>query len=77
MSLPAILDRHGLTQLQVSQESGIPISTINGVFHGTRQPRTDTVNRLLAYLRRYEPALTYEQVWGEPASTPTPEENCA
>ena len=64
MTMEAILQKHGLTQRDVASGAGVTLSSVSDIVNGKRCPRTDTVNRLLAYLRRFEPALTYEQVWG-------------
>lgn len=61
----AFLSLHGQTQRDAATGSGLGLSLINDLVKGARNPRTDTVNRFLDYCRRLDPAVTYEQLFGE------------
>lgn len=62
--IKAFLDKHSLTQREVSEGSGIPLSAVNAIIRGHRSPRTETVNKLLAFCRSLDPSITYEQLFG-------------
>ena len=72
MSLGDLLKRHGLTQRDMADGTGLAVSAVCDIVNGKRQPTTGTVNRVLAYARRFEPATTYEDLFGDPAA-PSPE----
>lgn len=63
MPLLDFFEQHGLTQLRCAAETGLPLSTVNQVARGKRAATTGTVNRILAWARRYEPAVSYEQLF--------------
>jgi hypothetical protein len=62
-SLAAIMDRHGLTQRDVSSGADLALSIVNDLVNKRRNPTTATVNRLLAFLRKYEPRVAYEDLF--------------
>lgn len=62
-TLEIVMRRHNLTQKDLARSSQVPLSTLNDVIRGRRNPTTVTVNKLLACLRRYEPAIRYEDVF--------------
>lgn len=64
MTLDDILRKHSLTQRDVASGTGLALSAVNDIVNEKRCPTTATVNRLLEYLRRFEPALTYEELFG-------------
>lgn len=66
MTLPELIQRHQLTQVAIAAETGLQQSAISDIVAGKRRPRTDTVNRILAFARRYEPSVTYEDLFGAP-----------
>lgn len=68
ITVAAVLERHGLSQNQAARLSGIPLPTLNDIVARRREPRRDTINRLLAFLRTLEPSITYEDVFGERAA---------
>lgn len=70
MPLADLLQRHQLTQLAFAREAGIPIQTLNAVVRGASEPRRPTINRILVSARRYEPATTYESLFGGPDLPP-------
>lgn len=57
------LGRHEVTQKRAAAEADLPIQTMNEIANGKRQARTATVNKILAWARRYEPSITYEQLF--------------
>lgn len=62
------LDSHGLSQTDLAVGSGLAVSQVNGIVRGHTRPRVDTVNRLLAYLRKIDPAVTYDDLFGSEAA---------
>ncbi len=66
MTLLELMQRHGLTQVAIATGTGLPQSAISDIAAKKRRPRTDTVNRILAFARLYEPSVTYEDLFGEP-----------
>jgi transcriptional regulator with XRE-family HTH domain len=66
MSLLDLLRRHNLTQRDMAEGTGLAVSAVCDIVNGKRQPTTGTVNRVLAFARRYEPETTYEEVFGDP-----------
>jgi predicted transcriptional regulator len=63
MSLSEILRRHGLSHKLAAEQSGVPLATLHDVSRGKRSPRTETVNKILAFVRRYEPRVSYEELF--------------
>jgi len=59
------LDDHGLTQTELAEGSGLAVSMVNGIVRGHTRPRTDTVQRLLAYCRTVDPEVTFEALFGD------------
>lgn len=57
------MERHALTQRAVADGTGLAVSAVNDLVNERRNPTTVTVNRLLAFLRRYEPNLVYEDLF--------------
>ena len=64
MDLRTFLRDHKLTQRDVALGSGLALSAVSDIVTGKRNPRTDSVNRLLGYFRQVDPAVTYEQLFG-------------
>jgi transcriptional regulator with XRE-family HTH domain len=65
MAIAEILKRHNLTQRDVVKGTGLALSAVNDIVNERRHPTTVTVNKILAYIRRYEPAATYEELFGD------------
>lgn len=63
MTVASILGKHCLTQQQVAEGARLSLSQVNDLVHTRRNPTTTTVNRLLGYLRQYEPRLRYEDLF--------------
>jgi predicted transcriptional regulator len=63
MNLSEIFRRHGLSHKVAAEQSGVPLATLHDVARGKRSPRTDTVNKILAFVRRYEPRVSYEDLF--------------
>lgn len=63
MTLPELLDKHDLSQRTVAQGTGVPLSSVNDIVNRKRQPTTGTVNKLLHFLRKYEPRVSYEELF--------------
>jgi transcriptional regulator with XRE-family HTH domain len=59
-----LMERHGLTQRVLSEGTALSLSNINSIVRGHRQPRADTVTTLLAYFRKFEPEITFDDLWG-------------
>lgn len=52
-----------MTQKRAAAEAAVPIQTLNEVANGRRQARAGTINKILAWARRYEPGVTYEELF--------------
>jgi transcriptional regulator with XRE-family HTH domain len=63
VSISGIMERHGLTQRDVADGTGLALSAVNDLVNEKRQPTTGTVNKMLGFLRKYEPKLTYEDLF--------------
>lgn len=67
-ALDRFLARHRMTQTDLAAGSGMAVSQVNALVRGHHRPRTDTVNKLLAYLRTIEPEITYDDLFGDGAA---------
>ena len=67
MPLLEFLKEHGLTQREVAEATGLPMTTVNDVVNGRRSPRTATVDKLLAFARRHDKTASYDALFGGPA----------
>ena len=56
-----------LVQTALATKVGISQSHLSLLVSGYRRPSLPVVNRLLAVLRRYEPDLTYDDLFGKAA----------
>lgn len=63
MTIAGVLEKHGLTHRDVAAGTGIALSAVSDILNNKRSPRTDTVNRLLSFLRRYEKGTTPGQLY--------------
>jgi transcriptional regulator with XRE-family HTH domain len=59
---------HGMTQNEFSERAGVAVSVVNAIVRNHTSPRTDTVNKLLAFCRTIDPEVTYEALFGEAAA---------
>jgi transcriptional regulator with XRE-family HTH domain len=64
MPIIELLKRHNLTQRDVVKGTGLALSAVNDIVNERRHPTTVTVNKFLAYIRQYEPGVTYEELFG-------------
>ena len=64
--LQIFMARHSLTQRDVSEGSGITLSNVNAIVRGFQSPRSDTVVRLLTYLRQIEPEISFDDLFADP-----------
>ncbi len=69
--LKALLAKHKIDQWEVAGACGVSQPTISRWCSGARTPKGQEVLALLAFLRRFEPRLAYEDLFGgEPARPP-------
>jgi transcriptional regulator with XRE-family HTH domain len=61
--LGALLERHSLSQRAVATGTGLAMSAVSDIVNGKRAPVTSSVNKLLAFVRRYEPRVSYEELF--------------
>lgn len=73
MTLSELLQKHHLTQAQAAIEAGLPGSRVSQIVRGAAEPRRPTINRILAFARRYEPTITYEDLFAPDVPRPTSE----
>jgi transcriptional regulator with XRE-family HTH domain len=57
------LDRIGLTQGDLASAMGVDPSTISNKLAGRRSWSREEINAALAFLRKFEPGLSYEQLF--------------
>lgn len=65
--LKRFLSEHGLTQTDLAKGTGLWLSQVNAIVNGS-SPRTETVNRILAYVRTVDDGVTYEDLFGRGAA---------
>ncbi len=63
MALADFVAAQGLTQKRAAGEASVPVATFNDVATGRRQATVPTVNKILVWARRYEPGVTYEELF--------------
>jgi transcriptional regulator with XRE-family HTH domain len=61
--LAALLEKHRLSQRDVAQGTGLAVSAVSDIVNGKRAPVTSSVNKLLVFIRRYEPRVSYEDLF--------------
>lgn len=61
--LGALLEKHRLTQQELAAATGLAGSAVSDIANGKRCPTTATVNKILAFVRRYEPKVSYEDLF--------------
>lgn len=61
--LATLMEKHGLSQRDVADGARIAVSAVSEIMNEKRGPTTGTVNKLLTFLRKYEPKLTYEDLF--------------
>jgi hypothetical protein len=57
------MDKHDLDQRDVANGTGLSLSVVNAIVNERTKPTTGTVNKILAFLRKYEPKVTYEDLF--------------
>jgi plasmid maintenance system antidote protein VapI len=62
-TLAGIMEKHDLDQRALARGTGLSLSVVNSLVNERTSPTTGTVNRLLAFLRKYEPRVTYEDLF--------------
>jgi len=67
IELKVFLVRQGLTQENLAEGCGKSVVTISGLINGKVGPRKDTIDAVLEFCRKYDPSVTYEQLFGADA----------
>lgn len=64
-ALRALLKKHEISYREFAKGTGMHLTSAEVIIRGERHPRTDTVNRILKFLRTFDRAVTFEKIWGE------------
>jgi predicted transcriptional regulator len=59
--LQRLADEVGKSQREIARETGLSLSVVSDVFTGKRNPRTDTVNRVLDWAEQYDKSASYDK----------------
>ncbi len=62
--LRAFLARNGLTQRNLADAAGVTDGAVSQVLCGRHCLRKQTIDKVLAFARKFEPSVTYEQLFG-------------
>lgn len=65
--LRVFLVRHGLRQEDLADAVGISRVAVSNLITGKSEPRKATIDAILSYCRSHDPAVTYDQLFGDPA----------
>lgn len=71
--LSDLLERHDISQGRAAREAGLTPGGLSRILSGHRKPRLNTINILLSWARRYEPAMTYDDLVGDVTPQEAPE----
>lgn len=67
--LVELLERHDISLGRAARETGLSTAAFSRIVNGNRtRPRMETINTLLVWMRRYEPATTYDDLVGDPSA---------
>jgi len=66
MALRSFLAEHGVTQAALAQELGLTRQAVHLKLHGLRPWKGDEIAAVIAFCRRYDPCVTYEDLFGDP-----------
>lgn len=66
MRLRQFLSAHGITQTELANELGLAKPSVSLKLSGRRPWFDREIQVLLAFCRRYDPDVTYEDLFGEP-----------
>lgn len=66
--LSALLREHDISVNAASLEAGIHFTSFYKILRGHQQPSLSTLNAILDFARRYEPGVTFEDLFGDPSA---------
>jgi transcriptional regulator with XRE-family HTH domain len=64
IELRVFLLRHGLRQEDLADRAGISRVALGNIIAGESQPKKDTIDAILEAARTFDPAITYEALFG-------------
>ena len=64
VELRVFLVRHNLRQEDLAEAVGLSRVAISNIINGKSQPTRGTINLVLRYCRQFDPAITYEVLFG-------------
>lgn len=63
--LSEFLRRQGLGITAAAAQAGIHFTSLHKILRGAQQPTLSTLNAILDFARRYDPHVTFEQLFAE------------
>lgn len=66
--IAGLLRRHGISVHRAAGESGLTAPTIYNMLSGDTTPSLLTVQKVLSFARRYEPGVTFEDLFADPGA---------
>lgn len=67
------MKRYGISAHRAAGESGLTAPTIYNLLSGDTNPSLPTVHKIIAFARRYEPGVTFEDLFADPSAEQTRE----
>lgn len=71
--LSSFLARNSIPVKRASEESGVHFTSLHRILKGHQIPTVPTVQSLLDFARRYEPGVTFEDLFADPGANEAPE----
>lgn len=71
--LSALLRKHGIPVNAAAEQAGIHFTSLHKILRGHQQPTLSTLNAILDFARRYEPGVTFEDLFAEELPEQAPE----
>lgn len=66
IELKVFLVRNGLNQTVLAEGIGVTTAAVSQWFSGANNPSKETIDAILSFCRQYDPAVTYEDLFGAP-----------
>ena len=64
MKLTTFLGQHSISQSELAEPLGLTRAAVSYKINGHRPWKRDEINKVLAFCRRYDPEVTYEDLFG-------------
>lgn len=66
--LSALLQEHEISVNEASRQAGIHFTSFHKILRGHQQPTLSTLSAILDFARRYEPGVTFEDLFADPGA---------